>query len=121
MWPTKLPDALKTRIYRTVQEALHNSERNSGAGKVRVTVRQLPNCLASEVEDTGRGFQLNEKRMPHQTNGLGLLGIRERAAIAGGSPIIDSAPGQGTRIALRIPHIAAPWLPAQAATNEVTA
>jgi signal transduction histidine kinase len=41
--------------------------------------------------------------MPRLTRGLGLLGIRERVAIARGSLVIDSAPGQGTRIAVRIP------------------
>ena len=41
--------------------------------------------------------------MPCKTTGLGLLGIRERTAIVGGTLVIDSAPGHGTRIALRIP------------------
>jgi len=103
-----------------VQEALHNCEKHAGAGKVRVSVRQFPECLVLEVEDNGRGFQLNEQRMPSRSAGLGLLGIRERAAIAGGSLVIDSAPGQGTRIALRIPL--PPALPAGPRMhNEVSA
>jgi signal transduction histidine kinase len=115
-----LPDAVKTCIYRVVQEALHNCEKHSGAGKVRVTVRQLPDCLAVEVEDNGRGFQLNDKKMPNQTTGLGLLGIRERATIAGGSLVIDSGPGRGTRIVFRIPLDASLRAPI-AAAKEVTA
>ena len=99
----QLPDAVKTCVYRVVQEALHNCEKHSGAKNVRVVVRQLPDCLVAEVEDDGRGFQLNHQRMPRLTRGLGLLGIRERVAIARGSLVIDSAPGQGTRIAVRIP------------------
>lgn len=98
-----LPDSVKTCVYRVVQEALHNCEKHAAASEVRVSVRQLPECLVLEVEDNGRGFQLNEQRMPSLGSGLGLLGIRERAAIAGGSLVIDSAPGHGTRIALRIP------------------
>jgi len=94
-----LPDAVKTCVYRVVQEALHNCEKHSGARKVRVTVRQLPGCLVTEIEDDGRGFQTDAERGA----GLGLLGIRERAANAGGSLVIDSAPGRGARIALRIP------------------
>ncbi|HTP35767.1 MAG TPA: sensor histidine kinase [Candidatus Acidoferrales bacterium] len=94
-----LPDAVKTCVYRVVQEALHNCEKHSGARKVRVTVRQLPACLVTEIEDDGRGFQTDAQRGA----GLGLLGIRERAANAGGSLVIDSAPGRGARIALRIP------------------
>ena len=99
----QLPDTVKTCVYRVVQEALHNCEKHSGASRVRVAVRQLPECLVAEIEDNGRGFQINEQRMPYRTNGLGLLGLRERAANAGGTLVIDSAPGQGTRIALRIP------------------
>jgi signal transduction histidine kinase len=99
----QLPDAVKTCVYRVVQEALHNCEKHSGAASVRVAVRQRPDCLAVEVEDNGRGFAMNGKGMPSRSNGLGLLGIRERAVIAGGTLLIDSAPGRGTRIALRIP------------------
>lgn len=115
----QLPDAVKTCVYRVVQEALHNCEKHSGASKVRVTVRQSPEALAVAVEDNGRGFDLNEKRMPRQTAGLGLLGIRERAGNAGGSLVIDSTPGGGARIALRIPLAAPASVPA--AAHEVTA
>jgi signal transduction histidine kinase len=99
----RLPDPARTCAYRVVQEALHNCEKHSAATKVRVVVRQLPDALLAEVEDNGRGFACNPQGMPMPHNGLGLLGIRERAANAGGSLVIDSAPGRGTRIALRIP------------------
>ncbi len=105
-----LPDVVKTCVYRAVQEALHNCEKHSGATSVRVAVRQLPDCLVAEIEDTGRGFVTGEPR-----KGLGLLGLRERAVAAGGTLVIDSAPGQGTRIVLRIP------LAAEPAPKEVTA
>lgn len=94
-----LPDSVKTCVYRVVQEALHNCEKHSGATKVRVSVRQFPECLVTEIEDDGCGFLMDARRR----NGLGLLGIRERAANAGGTLVIDSAPGRGARIALRIP------------------
>jgi signal transduction histidine kinase len=95
----ELPDAVKTCVYRVVQEALHNCEKHSGARKVRVTVRQLNDSLLAEVEDDGCGFASTAQR----STGLGLLGMRERSANAGGTLNIDSSPGQGTRIALRIP------------------
>jgi len=95
----RLPDAVKTCVYRVVQEALHNCEKHSGARKVRVTVRQFQDSLVAEVEDDGCGFASTARR----STGLGLLGMRERSANAGGSLNIDSSPGQGTRIALRIP------------------
>ena len=99
----QLPDAVKTCVYRVVQEALHNCEKHSGASKVRVAVQQQPGYLHVEVRDDGRGFLGNEKGMPFKTTGLGLLGIRERATIVGGLLEIESAPGRGTRISLRIP------------------
>ncbi len=103
----QLPDSVKTCVYRVVQEALHNCEKHSGASKVRVSVRQFPDWLMAEVEDDGRGFRAGGQAVSQATSpshsGLGLLGMRERAGIAGGSLTVDSAPGAGTRIALRIP------------------
>jgi signal transduction histidine kinase len=104
----RLPDAAKTCVYRVVQEALHNCEKHSGAAKVKVTVRQLPHYLLAEVEDDGCGFAVAEHGTLARSCGLGLLGIRERAANAGGSLEIHSAPGRGTRISLRIPIPAEP-------------
>ena len=114
-----LPDNVKTCVYRVVQEALHNCEKHSGASRVRVAVRQFPECLLAEIEDNGRGFQMNEQGMPSKTTGLGLLGIRERAANAGGMLAIDSALGRGTRVALRIPL--APQQPEAPVAREITA
>jgi signal transduction histidine kinase len=104
----RLPDAAKTCVYRVVQEALHNCEKHSGAAKVKVTVRQLPHYLLAEVEDDGCGFAVAEHGTLSRSCGLGLLGIRERAANAGGSLEIHSAPGRGTRISLRVPIPAEP-------------
>lgn len=105
-----LPDSVKTCVYRVVQEALHNCEKHSGASRVRVSVRQFPDWLIAEVEDDGRGFRAGHTGQatgqamgPSRTGCLGLLGMRERASIAGGSLVVDSAPGAGTRIGLRIP------------------
>ena len=99
----QLPDALKTCVYRVVQEALHNCEKHSGATEVRLAVRQRAGSLTAKVEDNGRGFQLNPQGMPARGAGFGLLGMRERVSIAGGSLAIDSAPGKGTRIVIEIP------------------
>lgn len=112
----QLPDAVKTCVYRVVQEALHNSEKHSGATSVRVVVRQRADGLVAEIEDNGKGFTLNAQGMPSRTSGLGLLGLRERAALAGGSLAIDSVPERGTRIALTIP-LAAPVVAAAAGTG----
>jgi signal transduction histidine kinase len=103
-----LPDGVKTCVYRVVQEVLHNCEKHANAKNVRVAVRQFQDRLVAEIEDDGRGFPVNEQGMPSRTGGLGLLGIRERVAIVGGSLSIDSAPGRGAKISLRIPLAPAP-------------
>jgi signal transduction histidine kinase len=98
--PREIPDAVKTCVYRAVQEALHNCEKHSGATRVRVSLRRQTDSLVAEVEDNGCGFALDGRRSPP---GLGLLGIRERVAAAGGSIEIHSTPGRGVRVAMRIP------------------
>ena len=100
-----LPDAAKTCVYRVVQEALHNCEKHARAANVRVMVRQAAGTLSAEIEDDGCGFSTAAAgKMPRAGRmGLGLLGMRERAAIAGGLLAIESAPGKGTRVLLQIP------------------
>ena len=61
-----LPDAVKTCVYRVVQEALHNSEKHSGATKVKVSVRQFPDRLVAEIEDNGCGFSVDDQGAPAQ-------------------------------------------------------
>jgi signal transduction histidine kinase len=98
-----LPDSVKTCVYRVVQEALHNSEKHAEASQVRVAVRQSAQQIGVEMEDNGRGIELNTKGMPGRNAGLGILGMRERAARVGGSLALESSPGRGTRICLQIP------------------
>lgn len=102
-----IPDAVKTCVYRAVQESLHNCERHAAASMVRVVVRQVQELLTVEVEDNGRGFELDSKGLPCRSTGLGVLGIRERVATVKGTLSLNSAPGQGTRLLLRIPLVPA--------------
>jgi signal transduction histidine kinase len=98
----ELPDAVKTCVYRVIQEALHNAEKHSGASRVSVDITQADEVLTVSIRDNGKGFDIRGASPPGR-RGLGLLGIRERVAIAGGSVSIESEPGVGTRIQLRIP------------------
>jgi len=111
-----LPDNVKTCVYRVVQEALHNCEKHAGASRVSVLVRQAAGKLEVEVKDDGRGFVYSEQEPPVSA-GLGLLGMRERASIAGGSLTVDAAPGKGTCVVLRIPLEGVPPKPSR---KEVT-
>lgn len=99
----QLPDSVKTCVYRVTQEALHNCEKHAGASQVHVTVRQSASSIRADIVDNGRGLTLNTKGMPGRNAGLGILGMRERAARVGGSIGLESAPGKGARISLEIP------------------
>jgi len=98
-----LPDAVNTCVYRIVQEAIHNCEKHSGATRVRVAIRQAAGTLTVEVEDDGRGFAVDRPRVPRAGSGLGIVGMRERAARLGGTLVIESAEGRGTRLHLTVP------------------
>jgi signal transduction histidine kinase len=98
-----LAENVKTCVYRVVQEALNNCEKHAGASRVRVVLKQEAERLFVEVEDNGRGFEITRQGTGSRNPGLGLLGLRERAARVGGSVVVDSAPGRGTRVSLTIP------------------
>jgi signal transduction histidine kinase len=99
--PDSLPDAVRTCVYRVVQETLHNVSRHSGAQIATVTVRQTGESLMLMVEDDGRGFD------PARTRGLGLLGMEERVKLLGGRLEIQSQPGKGTVLRVTLPISAA--------------
>jgi signal transduction histidine kinase len=85
-------------LYRVAQEALHNALRHSGSAEVRMTVCAAARRVTLEVTDEGRGF------VPEVASaGLGLPSLRERAAGAGASLVIRSAPGRGTTLRLVMP------------------
>jgi signal transduction histidine kinase len=92
-----LPDAIRTCVYRIVQEALHNASRHSGAKSAVVKVRQTAGELELVVQDDGSGFD------PKTTRGLGLLGMEERVKQLGGRLEVTSQPGKGTSLRVTLP------------------
>jgi signal transduction histidine kinase len=93
-------DIRATTIFRILQEALTNVARHAGASRVAIEFQQGDDELALEVRDNGVGIQ---GRQAAGSSSLGLVGIRERAIACGGYLSIDSVPGGGTSIAVRIP------------------
>jgi signal transduction histidine kinase len=81
---------------------VHNVSRHSGARSVRISLRLLDHSLALCVQDDGRGFEVGSAR-----RGNGLPSLRRRAAELGGALLVESRPGGGTRIELRVPVHAA--------------
>ena len=95
----RLPPEVETVLYRVVQEALTNTYKHAEATTVSVIASSLDGVASAIVEDNGRGFD------PSATpkDRIGLLGMRERVALAGGELVVESAPHRGTTVIARIP------------------
>lgn len=100
-------------IYRIVQEALSNVARHSGARTAWVTLQEHGGELRLEIKDNGRGFETSGGMDRAAGEGIGLMGMRERAEHLNGSLEIHSAPGEGTVVAVSIP-LSKPQTPAAA-------
>jgi signal transduction histidine kinase len=96
--PVELSPGLDLAAYRIAQEGLTNALRHSGARHATVTLRWSPSTLDLEVVDDGRG-------VPDETPnaGHGLVGIRERVALYGGTVRLEPNPGGGTRLSATLP------------------
>lgn len=102
--PPDLTPEARIAVFRVVQEALSNVERHARAETVLVGCDVGPRELTIEVEDDGVGFDPEEMRQPRESGqGLGLLGMRERLALLGGTCVVESQPGNGTRVVVRVP------------------
>ena len=91
---------VSTTLFRIFQETLTNVARHAGATRTEVVLQKQRDGLALLIRDNGRGFDPED---PSLSKSLGLLGMRERAAILGGQVSISSAPGKGTSVAAWIP------------------
>jgi PAS domain S-box-containing protein len=98
----RYPAAVETTIYRVVQEAFANIERHSEATLAEVLFERRAGELVMLVEDNGTGFEFDWDRIA-QKRRLGLAHMRDRIGSVGGTLEIDSSPGTGTRIRVRIP------------------
>lgn len=85
-------------VYRVAQEALSNAAQHSGAESVKVDLARMDGTVELTVTDDGKGFTFEEA-----SRGLGMGGMRERALLVGGDLRIESRPGVGTRVRLRVP------------------
>jgi PAS domain S-box-containing protein len=90
-----------TALFRILQEALTNVTRHADARSVRVSLREEAAELVLVVEDDGRGIALQELASPRS---FGLLGMQERARLAGGTVKVMGRAGQGTTVTTRLPR-----------------
>ncbi len=105
-------------VFRIVQEALQNIVRHSEARSAVIAIEFRPDSLFIQVADDGIGFDPSlVPSEPDTGSGLGLLGMRERAGLIGGTLSIDSASGEGTTVVLTVP-LPQPMPEAQGASQE---
>jgi signal transduction histidine kinase len=107
-WPVALPPETSIHIYRIIQEALTNANKHGRAMHVRVALRASAERLVVIIRDDGRGISWLDDA---KAIGMGMLGMRERAALCGGVLTVRSRSLAGTTITVSIPREALRWSP----------
>lgn len=102
----RLPPDIETNLYRIIQEALNNILKHASATQVNVSLNYVGDEAVLLIEDNGSGFDPDPENI-HTTegSGFGLIGMKERAALVGGTLEIESRQGDGTAIMVRIPCV----------------
>lgn len=90
-------------VFRVVQECLTNVQKHADASREEVRFQQIDGGLHAVVKDDGNGFDAGETASTKAGESMGLLSMRERAELLGGSLTVQSSPGGGCEIVLRIP------------------
>jgi signal transduction histidine kinase len=96
--PKRHASELETAIYRIVQEALTNAVKHGHASRAVVEIREEDSTIHLSVRDDGGGFDTDA-----ETDGFGLLGMRERVELLGGKLLVDSAASGGTTVTASVP------------------
>ena len=97
-----LPSEFQEVVYRVAQEALQNILKHSGASRVKLLLRAADKSIRLSVKDDGVGFSLGT--VTAKPMSFGLVGMRDRAALLGGTLLVRSAPGKGTAVLLDLPR-----------------
>lgn len=102
-WPDTVRRTTAQHLQRIVQEAIHNARQHGGATSIRVSLRLIDGGFARVmVQDDGDGMPADDGATP----GMGMLGMRERALLLGGTLSVETARGRGTTIRVVFPQAA---------------
>lgn len=99
---------IEVTLFRTAQEALANVRKHARASRVALTLYYMGDCVALDARDDGVGFdplRMATGEENRTSGGFGLKGMRERVEQAGGSLFVESAPGEGSTLAVELPMI----------------
>jgi signal transduction histidine kinase len=99
----QLNSSKRTVLYRVVQAALTNAAQHAQANRVAVSLKKRREAVRMEIHDNGNGFDVEHVLFAKRYKRLGLLGMRERVEMVGGSFAVESVPGKGTTIRAELP------------------
>ncbi len=99
----KITDPARTALYRIVQESLTNVARHSNASQSKVSIVSHEGRIIMTIKDNGRGFDVNATTGQIRSTRLGLIGMRERVEMLGGTFLVTSTIGQSTTVSVEIP------------------
>ena len=99
----QISDALRTVLYRVAQEALANVARHAAATEVEIRLLTPAGGITMEIQDNGKGFAVEGSPGAKKSRRLGLLGMRERIEMVGGTLKLISAPGMATTVIAEFP------------------
>lgn len=99
----QLNSTKRTVLFRVAQAALANVAQHSLATLVRIKIRKISDVVCLEIHDNGKAFEVEEVLSAKMNKHLGLIGMRERVEMVGGSFSVESSPAQGTTICAEIP------------------
>jgi signal transduction histidine kinase len=99
----RLPAPIETALYRALQEAVRNVVKHAEATQIGVILEASSTEVRLIVEDDGKGFLWDGEGVAGPPDRLGLLGMRERLALVGGSLEVETSPGAGTTLLVHVP------------------
>jgi len=99
----RLTGPIETTLYRIVQEALNNAVKHAEAKNVWIRAQKEHHELCCSIRDDGVGFDPHEAQTASHRKGLGLIAMQERVSAIGGTLQIESRPGHGTELSIRLP------------------
>jgi two-component system, NarL family, sensor histidine kinase UhpB len=101
----RLPSEIETTLYRVVQEALTNVLKHAQSTRVSLILRATSDSVLAIIEDNGKGFDADAMLCADPHDKLGLVGMQERVLLVNGTLHIESLPGQGTTVYVRVPLV----------------
>ncbi len=99
----QLSNLKRTMLFRVAQEALTNVTKHAQASQAKVSIRVQSDGICMEISDNGKSFDVNHALGLKRRGALGIIGMRERVELIGGAFSIESAPGKGTAVRVKIP------------------